>query len=149
MKVDDISLGVDSYQYDLGHGSFVDSGTTLVYAHDAIYNAFMSKVQEYCERNSNYCPNKRTVSGQFCFKYDQSIGSLSQFYSRFPTITFHLDNGFDFDWRPEDYLYEDTYITNEQEMYCFPLNQYPSTLSLQIRSIHSWWSLDEKLGYSI
>ena len=44
IKIDDISLGVEAYHYDAGHGSFVDSGTTLVYAHDAIYNAFMNKI---------------------------------------------------------------------------------------------------------
>lgn len=44
IEVDDISLGIDAYQYDIGHGSFVDSGTTLVYAHDVIYNSFMSKI---------------------------------------------------------------------------------------------------------
>jgi hypothetical protein len=50
-QIGNISLGVESYHYDLGHGSFVDSGTTLVYAHDAIFNAFMETFSQYCDEN--------------------------------------------------------------------------------------------------
>jgi hypothetical protein len=41
-------LALSQSDFDVGHGSFIDSGTTLVYAHDKIFNEFMKHFKEYC-----------------------------------------------------------------------------------------------------
>lgn len=61
VKIGDESVGLSSYNYDIGHGSFVDSGTTLVYADHTIFNAFMSTFEKHCTDHPDHCTNRQKI----------------------------------------------------------------------------------------
>jgi hypothetical protein len=45
------------------------------------------------------------------------LESEREFFERLPTIIFHLDNKFDFEWAPAEYLY-----VSGPEVYCLAMD---------------------------
>jgi hypothetical protein len=70
LQIGNLTLSIDPREFDKGHGSFVDSGTTLVYAHDAIYYPFVAALQEECLK-SGVCPRKIERGNEICYKHDR------------------------------------------------------------------------------
>lgn len=54
----------------MGHGSFIDSGTTLVYGHAKIFNELIGGMKEMCKTEAYKCPNMLMIQSQMCFQYD-------------------------------------------------------------------------------
>ena len=72
IKIDKISLGdqvlnIPNTKYNKGQGSFVDSGTTLVYADKEIYDKFIQTFNDFCSKENNKCPGKQMINEQLCF----------------------------------------------------------------------------------
>jgi hypothetical protein len=122
----DLPLTFDDFNFD--QGAFLDSGTTMFYAHAKVhkflyeiikysldFSAIINGFNDFCRENSSHCPNRRGN----CFEYNSFIGELSEFFKNFPPVSFQLDNDVVYTWDPEDYLYQDG------NNYCLPFNELP------------------------
>ena len=70
----------------------------------------MNTFQQFCSDKKENCAGggSYTNKDDYCFVYDEhKHGSLEEFYATFPVISFELDGDYDYNWKPQDYLYEE------------------------------------------
>ncbi len=105
----------------------IDSGTTLSYFPNDIYNDILSYIRQYCKR-FNKCMGELFKSDLgHCFKLNKNINTI-QFIESMPVLTFEFkgnndnnDNNEDetklYTWKPSNYLFN--YTTSNIPTYCF------------------------------
>jgi len=57
----------------------------------------------YCAGNYNRCKGQRVGMSEFCYAIDESITSMNDFFSSFPTIDVYLGEII-IQWNPVEYL---------------------------------------------
>ncbi|KAK6911129.1 Xylanase inhibitor, N-terminal [Dillenia turbinata] len=100
---DVLQLPTDVFETGDHKGTIIDSGTTLAYVPDAVYQQLMTKI--FSEQ-----PNLKleTVQKQFtCFKYSANVDG------GFPAVTFHFEDSLTLTAYPHEYLFE-----NEEDQWC-------------------------------
>ncbi|XP_031105024.1 aspartic proteinase-like protein 2 [Ipomoea triloba] len=98
IEVDGAPLDIPTYTFDTGSskGTIVDSGTTLAYLPDTIYDPLMNKMMS---KQSSL--KIHLVDEQFkCFYYNQNVDN------GFPVITFVFQNSLKLTVHPHEYLFE-------------------------------------------
>lgn len=97
MEVGGVVLDISAYSSDGNDGpsAIIDSGTTLAYLPDGVYDSIMNKIlaqQPDLELH--------TVEDQFkCFQYSDNLDS------GFPKVVFHFENSLSLTVYPHDYLF--------------------------------------------
>ncbi|KAM7280709.1 hypothetical protein ACFE04_007843 [Oxalis oulophora] len=92
---DVLDLPSDTFENGDQKGTIIDSGTTLAYLPDVVYQSVMTKIL-------SYQPNLQlhTVEDQFsCFTYTDNIDK------GFPTVKFHFEGSLTLVVYPHDYLF--------------------------------------------
>ena len=88
----------------------IDSGTTLSYFPDEIFNELVSNVKSICNSygNKNGC-GKYEYDKDFgpCFIFDSTEKMDEAIYQYWPNISFILDN-YEYKWTPDEYIFNDT-----------------------------------------
>ncbi|XP_022972843.1 aspartic proteinase-like protein 2 [Cucurbita maxima] len=91
-----LNLPTDVFDTDLRKGTIIDSGTTLAYLPDVIYEPLIAKI---FARQTGL--KLHTVEEQFtCFEYDGNVDD------GFPTITFHFEDSLSLTVHPHEYLFD-------------------------------------------
>ncbi|CAH9067183.1 unnamed protein product [Cuscuta epithymum] len=89
-------LPTDTFDIDSSRGTIIDSGTTLAYLPDKIYNSITAKI---FKKQSSL--KKYTVDEQFsCFDYSEDIDK------GFPVVSFVFQNSLRLEVYPHEYLFE-------------------------------------------
>ncbi|KAG8070676.1 hypothetical protein GUJ93_ZPchr0006g45138 [Zizania palustris] len=103
------TLQLPTNTFDLGNskGTIIDSGTTLAYFPEEVYNAIKSAVFDKHQDISF-----RHSQDFLCFQYSGSVDD------GFPVITFHFEGGLSLSVSPHDYLFQNG-VTNN--LYCLVL----------------------------
>jgi len=73
----------------------------------------------FCEESNENCGS--TKRENMCWMYDKNKHqNIQDFFATFGNFTFGFGENevYDYEWRPEDYLY---YVPGEIEYYCFGL----------------------------
>ena len=103
LYVDNIQTKLTRQDFNSGQGSFIDSGTTLTYFPYEIFNTIVHNILSFCRLDFN-CGDQNYINEyDRCFSLNGA--DKDSFFSTFPNITFKLDNGFDYVWTPQNYLY--------------------------------------------
>ncbi|KAM1270591.1 hypothetical protein ACFX13_032476 [Malus domestica] len=90
-----LSLPTDVFEAGDRKGTIIDSGTTLAYLPDVIYQPLVSKI--IAQQNDL---NVQTVHGEYtCFQYPGSVDD------GFPAVTFYFENSLSLKVYPHDYLF--------------------------------------------
>ncbi|KAG7575741.1 Xylanase inhibitor C-terminal [Arabidopsis thaliana x Arabidopsis arenosa] len=90
-----LKLSSDAFDSGDDKGVIIDSGTTLVYLPDAVYNPLMNQILA-----SHQELNLHTVQDSFtCFHYIDKL-------DRFPTVTFQFDKSVSLAVYPREYLFQ-------------------------------------------
>ncbi|XP_068317810.1 aspartic proteinase 36-like isoform X2 [Pyrus communis] len=90
-----LSLPTDVFESGDRKGTIIDSGTTLAYLPDVIYQPLVSKI--ITQQNDL---NVQTVHGEYtCFQYPGSVDD------GFPAVTFYFENSLSLKVYPHDYLF--------------------------------------------
>eukprot|EP01017_Pseudomicrothorax_dubius_P045967 TRINITY_DN8034_c0_g1_i4.p1 TRINITY_DN8034_c0_g1~~TRINITY_DN8034_c0_g1_i4.p1 ORF type:complete len:605 (+),score=96.52 TRINITY_DN8034_c0_g1_i4:156-1970(+) len=117
VKIGGIETGLNFDDFNAGQGTFLDSGTTFVYAHQKVHDALIGTINRYCNEDS-----KKRCGGDYsyhssrkCFSKPDTISA--EFFNSFPTLTFMLDEKIQVKWIPENYLYI------EGTQYCIGIEQ--------------------------
>ncbi|XP_071702250.1 aspartic proteinase 36-like [Rutidosis leptorrhynchoides] len=93
---DDVKISSSIFNFLKKQGAIVDSGTTLAYFPDQIYNQLMDKIIAAQPNNK-----PRTVEKIFkCYKYSGNIDD------GFPDITFHFANSLSLKVSPHQYFFQ-------------------------------------------
>lgn len=91
---DVLELPTDVFDTGARRGTIIDSGTTLAYFPDEVFDPLMKKIMQ---------PNlqSHTVDKQFtCVKYAGNVDDA------FPVVTFHFEDSLSLDVYPHEYLFE-------------------------------------------
>ncbi|XP_068333524.1 aspartic proteinase 36-like [Pyrus communis] len=90
-----LNLPPDLFEAGDRKGTIIDSGTTLAYLPDVIYQPLVSKI--IAQQNDL---NVQTVHGEYtCFQYPGSVDD------GFPSVTFYFENSLSLKVYPHDYLF--------------------------------------------
>ena len=114
-----------------GYNIFIDSGTTISYINDKIFNEIYNLMNEECKKfeKNNAC-GKYTYHSDFghCF-YFESINDLDYaVYNYWPIIHFYLE-GYDYKWKAENYVFNIS--TKSKPGACMGINKaYGSKITL-------------------
>ena len=104
---------IESYKKEEYH-NFIDSGTTISYINDNIFNEILDLMKNECQKfeKSNACGNYEYHSDfGHCF-YFNNVDELNYAVENYwPIIHFNLD-GYDYKWKPQNYLFN---ITNSKK----------------------------------
>ncbi|KAG6607130.1 Aspartic proteinase-like protein 2 [Cucurbita argyrosperma subsp. argyrosperma] len=93
---DMLNLPTDVFDTDLSRGTIIDSGTTLAYLPDEIYEPLIAKI--FAGQTGL---KLHTVEKQFtCFQYNGNIDD------GFPDVTFHFEGSLSLRVRPREYLFD-------------------------------------------
>jgi len=113
---------IESYNKE-GYHNFIDSGTTISYIHDNIFNEILDLMKKECQKfeKSNACGNYLYHKDfGHCF-YFNNVDELNYAVENYwPIIHFNLD-GYDFKWKPQNYLFNIT--TNKKAGGCMGINK--------------------------
>ncbi|KAK3034146.1 hypothetical protein RJ639_033489, partial [Escallonia herrerae] len=91
-----LQLETDIFDTGSRRGTIIDSGTTLAYLPDEVYNPLLVKVMA---RQPNL--KTRTVENEFrCFAYSGNVDD------GFPVVTFHFEGSVSLAVYPHDYLFQ-------------------------------------------
>ena len=114
-----------------GYNIFIDSGTTISYIDDKIFDEILNIMNEECKifEKKNAC-GKYTYHSDFghCF-YFESVNDLDYaVYNYWPIIHFYLE-GYDYKWRAENYVFNIS--TKNKPGACMGINKaYGSKITL-------------------
>ena len=114
-----------------GYNIFIDSGTTISYINDKIFDEIYNLMNEECKKyeKTNAC-GKYTYHSDFghCF-YFESINDLDYaVYNYWPIIHFYLE-GYDYKWKAENYVFNIS--TKNKPGACMGINKaYGSKITL-------------------
>ena len=114
-----------------GYNIFIDSGTTISYINDKIFNEIYNLMNEECKKfeKNNAC-GKYTYHSDFghCF-YFETINDLDYaVYNYWPIIHFYLE-GYDYKWKAENYVFNIS--TKSKPGACMGINKaYGSKITL-------------------
>ncbi|XP_062084130.1 aspartic proteinase 36-like [Humulus lupulus] len=93
---DVLQLPTDIFDAGDGKGTIIDSGTTLAYLPELVYEGVMTKIMS---RQPNL--KLHTVEDQFsCFQFTSNVDD------GFPTVTFNFDKSLTLTAYPHDYLFQ-------------------------------------------
>ncbi|KAF5462743.1 hypothetical protein F2P56_018726 [Juglans regia] len=93
---DVLSLPSDTFENGLRKGTIIDSGTTLAYLPEVVYETLIPKIMA-----QQHGLTLHTVEDQFsCFQY---IGNVDD---GFPTVKFHFDRSLSLTVYPHEYLFQ-------------------------------------------
>ena len=88
----------------------IDSGTTISYFPDEIFNELVTNVKSICNsyQNKNGCGNYE-YDKDFgpCFVFDSAEKMDEAIYQYWPNISFILEN-YEYKWTPDEYIFNDT-----------------------------------------
>lgn len=91
-----LSLPTDVFDTGERKGTIIDSGTTLAYLSEVVYDPLMTKI---LSQHSDL--KLQVVEGQFwCFQYTESVDD------GFPTVTLHFENSLLLVVYPHDYMFQ-------------------------------------------
>jgi hypothetical protein len=77
----------------------------------------IQKVNEYCSKiNKCLGDAHKTDIGQ-CYRLKENI-NYNQFVESMPTITFQFGNDINFDWKPENYLFNNSEVFDDTLNLC-------------------------------
>ena len=105
------SMAVNNYTIEnynrWGYNIFIDSGTTISYINEKIFDEILKIMNEECNKfeKANAC-GKYLYHSDFghCFYFD-SVNDLDYaVYNYWPIIHFYLD-GYDYEWKAENYVF--------------------------------------------
>lgn len=117
ISLSDIIIEDKVFDVPKSYFTIIDSGTTISYFPNELYKNIMQKVNEYCSRiNKCLGDSHKTDIGQ-CFRLKENI-NFNQFVESMPTITFQFGNDINFDWKPENYLFNNTEMYDESLNLC-------------------------------
>ena len=114
-----------------GFNIFIDSGTTISYMNDKIFNEILTLMKDECNifKKSNSC-GKYVYHSDFghCFYFDNIKNLNNAVNNYWPIIHFYLD-GYDYKWRPENYVFNIS--TKNRAGACMGINkQYGTKITL-------------------
>ncbi|PIA29882.1 hypothetical protein AQUCO_05800157v1 [Aquilegia coerulea] len=90
-----LQLPTDVFETGDRKGTIIDSGTTLAYLPEVVYNPLIKKIKSHVSDSK-----VKTVEGQFtCFPYSESVDD------GFPNVTFHFENSLQLVVHPHEYLF--------------------------------------------
>jgi hypothetical protein len=113
---------IERYNKEEYH-NFIDSGTTISYINDKIFNEILDLMKKECQKfeKSNACGNY-TYHSDFghCFYFNNADELNYAVENYWPIIHFNLD-GYDYKWKPQNYLFNIT--TNKKAGGCMGINK--------------------------
>ncbi|XP_057960264.1 aspartic proteinase 36 [Malania oleifera] len=90
-----LNLPTNLFEVGNNKGTIIDSGTTLAYLPEVVYEPLVKKI---ISQQSDL--KMHTVDNQYtCFEYSESVDD------GFPNVTFHFENSLSLDVRPHEYLF--------------------------------------------
>ncbi|KAJ4838776.1 hypothetical protein Tsubulata_033751 [Turnera subulata] len=99
-----IDLPTDSFDSGYHRGTIIDSGTTLTYLPEVVYDSIMSAI-----KSAQPGLALHTVETQFlCFQYSESVDD------GFPVVKFHFEESLTLTVYPHDYLFQ-----IKDDVWCF------------------------------
>ena len=115
--LNDIIIEEKVFDIPRSYFTIIDSGTTISYFPNGLYNNLMQRVNEYCSRiNKCLGDSHKTEIGQ-CYKLKENI-NLAQFIESMPNIKFEFENNIVFNWKPENYLFNNTENYDKDLTFC-------------------------------
>ncbi|KAM5569883.1 hypothetical protein ABKV19_017079 [Rosa sericea] len=97
-----LNISTDVFEAGDRKGTIIDSGTTLAYLPDVVYEPLVSKIFSQQPDLKNH-----TLRGEYtCFKYSGSVDD------GFPAVTFYFENSLSLKVYPHDYLFPSVSIRN-------------------------------------
>jgi hypothetical protein len=120
IKVDGQDLDLHMDLLNRG-GVILDSGTTFSYFPSPVYDAILSSLADFCNKNTSNCGDMMGITEEalgICWTYEPTISdSKEHFFSTFPTFSFYFGPAGDaeYQWKAQDYLYR---IPGDDEVYC-------------------------------
>jgi len=113
---------IESYNIE-GYHNFIDSGTTISYINEKIFNEILTLMKKECQKfeKSNACGNYLYHSDfGHCFYFSNADELNYAVQNYWPTIHFNL-HGYDYKWKPQNYLFNIT--TNQKAGGCMGINK--------------------------
>ena len=100
MRVGDDSISTNNYN------GFIDSGTTISYFPNEIYNKIINNFNNYCNKDGYNCGKFETVSGiGYCGMFKSVNERKYALNNYWPNITIFLE-GYNYTLTPNDYYFE-------------------------------------------
>ena len=100
MKVGDGIISVSRFN------GFIDSGTTISYFPNEIYDSIVNEFKSYCKKNGQHCGKFQTIDSLgYCGLFESKKQKQEALNNYWPNITFFLE-GYDFVLTPNDYFFD-------------------------------------------
>ena len=125
LKIKSISLNnrtVENYK-EGGYNIFIDSGTTISYINNKIFDEMLNLMKEECTKFNKSDPcGKYSYHSDFghCFSFKTFEDLDYAVYNYWPIIHFYLD-GYDYKWKGENYVFNIS--TNKKPEACMGINK--------------------------
>jgi hypothetical protein len=105
--------------------TIIDSGTTLSFLPDPLYQQVMKKVDLFCAQLDNCLGSAHKTDIGQCYKVKPGV-TETDFVNSLPSFTFIFNRDLRYDWRPENYLFNNTKANDHQHTYCMGFNGWSS-----------------------
>lgn len=114
------SIRIDSTFISVNKNALIDSGTTLTYVPEDMYNKIENTIKNFCSQENRCMGDIYTKNNLgLCFKLRKNINTV-QFLESMPTLTFTFDENVTYDWKPQNYIYNNTNVDKKDNIlnYC-------------------------------
>jgi hypothetical protein len=141
LTLNGVDSGLRFADFDLGQGSFLDSGSTVLYAHGGVFqyvhlrdiqddrSGFRNVLFQFCAKDPKTRCGGNYRENNMCF--EPRLANEIEFFNSFPSYEFHLDNDVVLEWLPESYL-----VKESKGEFCLGIEAYEYLPMLEISFIH-------------
>ncbi len=95
----------------------IDSGTTVSYFPRDLYSKLKKEVNEFCSQINKCLGDSFNSDMGICFRLKTNINYL-QFRESMPNLNFIFENDINYEWNPENYLFNNTEPSDSVHTYC-------------------------------
>ncbi|KAI9080180.1 hypothetical protein K1719_037858 [Acacia pycnantha] len=122
------ALAIDSSVFETmeNQGTVIDSGTTLAYLPEGVYDAFLNAITAAVPEESLPGIATYVSYGAQCFLMEKSVAEV------FPNVSFNFYGGASMVLQPKDYLLHHMTLNNGQKGWCMGIQEIPGSQGFAI-----------------
>lgn len=120
--------------------AIIDSGSTITYIPQNIYNSFRNATEKFCSQPSRCLGTPSITEAGVCLSLYQNINSL-QFLQSLPTFIFTFEGNVKYFWKPENYIFNYTAFKGDAKQsnltFCFAITSSNHSFILGSNFMHN------------
>lgn len=117
VKLMDILINRKDTYINSEYFTVIDSGTTVSYFPRDLYSKLKKEVNEFCSQINKCLGDSFNSDMGICFRLKTNINYL-QFRESMPNLNFIFENDINYEWNPENYLFNNTEPSDSVHTYC-------------------------------